>query len=97
MDSDLEVGSPLELSEDRPQTVFELPVAQRRTRLSLTTEAQLILIRKKTRRWHAALAGAVAGGLAIMFEKRSRRTVIGQQMFVRFVCLYVVYACLVDS
>ncbi len=48
-------------------------------RLSLTTRTQFILIRKQTRRRHAALAGGIAGGLAIMWEKRGRRTFIGQQ------------------
>ncbi|TFK43977.1 hypothetical protein BDQ12DRAFT_623280 [Crucibulum laeve] len=61
----------------------EVPLAKRSARLSLSARAQLVLIRKKTRRWHAALAGAVAGGLAIMWEKRSRRAIIAQQMFVR--------------
>jgi hypothetical protein len=42
-----------------------------------------MLVRKQTRRWHAALAGAVAGGLAILWETRSRRAIIAQQMFVR--------------
>ncbi|KAJ2934270.1 hypothetical protein H1R20_g2831, partial [Candolleomyces eurysporus] len=60
------------------------PEDRRRQRLlSLTAHAQLVLIRKRVRRWHAALAGAVAGGLAIMCENRSRRGVISQQMFVR--------------
>ena len=54
-------------------------------RAHLTARAQLVLIRKSVRRWHAALAGAVAGGLAIMCEKRNRRGVISQQMFVRYV------------
>ncbi|KAG1743628.1 uncharacterized protein EDB91DRAFT_1274155 [Suillus paluster] len=40
-------------------------------------------VRKKTRRWHAMFAGALAGGLAVMFEKRSRRVAIAQQLFVR--------------
>ena len=70
---------------------LEVPLDRRRGRLSLTKNAQMMLIRKRTRRWHAALAGAVAGGLAIMWEKKSRRTVISQQMFVRYV---VSYACL---
>ncbi|PPQ69246.1 hypothetical protein CVT26_003658 [Gymnopilus dilepis] len=62
---------------------LEVPLDRRKGRLSLTKNAQMMLIRKRTRRWHAALAGAVAGGLAIMWEKKSRRTVISQQMFVR--------------
>ncbi|KAF8914372.1 hypothetical protein CPB84DRAFT_1811697 [Gymnopilus junonius] len=65
------------------RTTLEVPFEKRKGRLSLTKNAQMMLIRKRTRRWHAALAGAVAGGLAIMWEKKSRRTVISQQMFVR--------------
>ncbi|XP_006456923.1 hypothetical protein AGABI2DRAFT_212139 [Agaricus bisporus var. bisporus H97] len=52
-------------------------------RLSLSARTQLILIRKKTRRWHAALAGGLAGSLAIILEKPSRRSLIAQQLFVR--------------
>lgn len=51
--------------------------------LKLTARAQEALIRKPVKRWYAALAGALAGGLAIMCEKHSRRGVISQQMFVR--------------
>ena len=66
----------------------ELPRGMRRTarrdqRLSLSAHAQLVLTRKKTRRWHAAMAGAIAGGLAIMCENKNRRNVIAQQLFVR--------------
>ncbi|KAJ7211172.1 hypothetical protein GGX14DRAFT_623662 [Mycena pura] len=56
---------------------------RRSARLSLSAHAQMALIRKRTRRWHAALAGAIAGSLAILWEKQSRRAIIGQQMFVR--------------
>ncbi len=56
---------------------------RRSQRLSLSTEAQQVLVRKKTRRWHAALAGFTAGGLAVLFETRGRRITIAQQMFVR--------------
>ncbi|KAL9713245.1 hypothetical protein Ac2012v2_004485 [Leucoagaricus gongylophorus] len=55
----------------------------RKTQLQLSAQAQLILPRKQTRRWHAALAGAIAGGLAIIWEKRTRRSLIAQQLFVR--------------
>ncbi|THU94885.1 hypothetical protein K435DRAFT_798523 [Dendrothele bispora CBS 962.96] len=55
----------------------------RMERLSLSTQAQRILVRKKTKRWHAALAGAIAGGLGIMWEKKGRRVTIAQQLFVR--------------
>ncbi|KAL1746259.1 hypothetical protein HDZ31DRAFT_81373 [Schizophyllum fasciatum] len=57
--------------------------ATRQHRLSLSAHAQLVLTRKKTRRWHAAMAGAIAGGLAIMCENKKRRNVIAQQLFVR--------------
>ncbi|KAG6887779.1 hypothetical protein C0995_012802 [Termitomyces sp. Mi166 len=68
---------------ERPTTLLRVPLKKRSARLSLSTNAQLVLIRKKTRRWHAALAGAIAGGLAILWEKRGRRGVIAQQLFVR--------------
>ncbi|KAJ7512894.1 hypothetical protein B0H11DRAFT_2213444 [Mycena galericulata] len=51
--------------------------------LSLSAHAQMVLIRKRTRRWHSTLAGAVSGGLAILWEKRGRRIVFAQQVFVR--------------
>ncbi|KAF7360590.1 WD-REPEATS-REGION domain-containing protein [Mycena venus] len=56
---------------------------RREARLSLSAHAQMVLVRKRTRRWHSALAGAIAGSLAILWEKRGRRAVIAQQMFVR--------------
>ncbi|KAG6884255.1 hypothetical protein C0993_012770 [Termitomyces sp. T159_Od127] len=68
---------------EHPTTMLRVPLKKRSARLSLSTNAQLVLIRKKTRRWHAALAGAIAGGLAILWEKRGRRGVIAQQLFVR--------------
>ncbi|KAJ7087154.1 hypothetical protein C8R44DRAFT_687378 [Mycena epipterygia] len=52
-------------------------------RLSLGAHTQSDLLRKRTRRWHSALSGAISGGLAILWEKRSRRAVIAQQAFVR--------------
>lgn len=54
-------------------------------RLALSDRAQRMVVRKKTRRWHAIVAGAVAGGAAILFETKGRRATIGQQMFVRYV------------
>lgn len=68
------------------QMTSKVPLERRTARMSLSKRAQLVLIRKQTRRWHAALAGAVAGGLAIIWEARRRRGVIAQQMFVR--CVY---------
>jgi hypothetical protein len=58
--------------------------AHRQAHLSLSAEARQILIRKKTSRWHSVVAGAVSGGLAVMWEKRGRRITIAQQMFVRY-------------
>ncbi|KAF4619751.1 hypothetical protein D9613_004876 [Agrocybe pediades] len=80
-DDDDEVD--LEAGRVPAATTLEIPLEKRKGRLSLTKRAQMIMIRKQTRRWHAALAGAIAGGLAIMWETRSRRGVIAQQMFVR--------------
>lgn len=68
---------------ESPMKTMEVKLSQRKARLSLSTHAQLLFLRKKTRRWHAALAGAIAGGLAIVLEKRSRRGTIAQQLFVR--------------
>ncbi|KAF8126436.1 hypothetical protein K438DRAFT_1890618 [Mycena galopus ATCC 62051] len=56
---------------------------RRRPGLSLSARAQMVLVRKPVRRWQSALAGAISGGLAILWEKRSRRVVIAQQVFVR--------------
>ena len=78
---DLEAGS--------KRAILEVPLEKRKARLSLTKRAQIMLVRKQTRRWHAALAGAVAGGLAIMWEKRTRQGLIAQQMFVRCVLFFL--------
>ena len=54
--------------------------------LSTTTQAAVSLMREKGyvyERWHAALAGAIAGAVAIIMEKKGRRLGISQQMFVR--------------
>jgi len=83
---DLEAGS--------KRAILEVPLEKRKARLSLTKKAQIMLVRKQTRRWHAALAGAVAGGLAIMWEKRTRRGLIAQQMFVRCVLFLFYYRML---
>ncbi|EJD53160.1 hypothetical protein AURDEDRAFT_180722 [Auricularia subglabra TFB-10046 SS5] len=40
-------------------------------------------VRKKGLRRHAFFAGALAGGVAILFERRDRRVGIAQQLFVR--------------
>ncbi|TBU28745.1 hypothetical protein BD311DRAFT_757898 [Dichomitus squalens] len=62
--------------------VLEQP-RSRRARLSASAQAHQVWVRKRTRWWYSAFAGAAAGAIAIMFEKRSRRVGIAQQMFVR--------------
>jgi hypothetical protein len=52
-------------------------------RLALSANARRLIVRKRTRRWHAIVSGGVAGGLAVMFERADRRTTIAQQLFVR--------------
>lgn len=73
---DVDIPSPY------PRTAYR----DRRTqRLSLSANAmkEYGMIRKHTRRWHPVVAGAIAGGLAVLFEKRNRRLTIAQQLFVR--------------
>ncbi|KAF8589623.1 hypothetical protein K439DRAFT_324565 [Ramaria rubella] len=52
-------------------------------RLSIQAQAHQEWVRKRTKRWHAILAGAIAGGLGLAFEKKRRRVTIAQQLFVR--------------
>ncbi|KAH9998269.1 hypothetical protein BJV77DRAFT_940610 [Russula vinacea] len=59
------------------------PGDRREARLSSSAQIHQSWVRKKTRRWHSVLAGAVAGAVAISFEKRARQVVIAQQLFVR--------------
>jgi hypothetical protein len=66
-----------------PSTASGLSKDKRTARLSLSAQTQLILIRKRTRRWHALLAGFLSGFVSILLEARSRRNTISQQMFVR--------------
>ncbi|EMD40278.1 hypothetical protein CERSUDRAFT_79950 [Gelatoporia subvermispora B] len=68
---------------DSPGLDASLAQGSRHARLSMSAQAHQVWVRKRTRRWYSVLAGAMAGGIAIMFEKRSRRVAIGQQMFVR--------------
>jgi hypothetical protein len=57
----------------------------RHARLSMSAQAHQVWVRKKTRRWYSVFAGALAGALGILCEKKGRRTAIAQQMFVRCV------------
>ncbi|KAF9235562.1 hypothetical protein BU15DRAFT_77880 [Melanogaster broomeanus] len=78
--------SPFDDSEDEESnsaTSLQIPISERQPRLSLSAQAHQQWVHKKTRRWHAVMAGAIAGAVAVMFEKRSRRVTIAQQMFVR--------------
>ena len=77
-------SSPAPSPPRRPQLNIS-PRDRREARLSSSAQVHQIWVRRKTRRWHAVLAGAIAGVIAISFEKRSRRNVIAQQLFVRFV------------
>ena len=72
----------------RPSLQFHIsPGDRREARLSSSAQVHQIWVRKKTRRWHSVLAGAIAGVIAISFDKRSRRNVIAQQLFVRYVSI----------
>ena len=93
-DSSLVDGSPSSSSETSSQQAQSLPYPlhispgeRREARLSSSAQVHQSWVRKKTRRWHAVLAGAVAGAVAVSFEKRSRQVVIAQQLFVRYVLL----------
>ena len=66
------------------------PSERRRGRLSFRAQAHELWVRKKSRRWHSLLAGAIAGGVGVMFEKGSRRVVIAQQLFVRYEVIAIV-------
>ena len=77
-------------NDDSEMEEIELGIPERtrsprRARLSVNAQAHQVWVRKRTRRWYSAFAGSLAGAIAIMFEKRSRRVGIAQQMFVRYV------------
>jgi hypothetical protein len=90
-DSPIIIDSPSSSSEASPQSLpYPLHISpgnRREARLSSSAQVHQSWVRKKTRRWHSVLAGAVAGAIAVAFEKRSRQTVIAQQLFVRYVLL----------
>ncbi|KAH9854900.1 hypothetical protein C2E23DRAFT_816063 [Lenzites betulinus] len=80
-------GTETPFEEDLPEEA-ELGLAQRKkaprhARLSMSAQAHQLWVRKRTRWWYSAFAGTAAGAIAILFEKRSRRVGIAQQMFVR--------------
>lgn len=93
-DSPFVDDSPSSSSDASPQQAQSLPYPlhispgnRREARLSSSAQVHQSWVRKKTRRWHSVLAGAVAGAVAVSFEKRSRQAVIAQQLFVRCVLL----------
>lgn len=84
--------SPASSAEPSPPQAQSLslhisPGDRREARLSSSAQVHQSWVRKKTRRWHSLLAGAVAGAVAVSFEKRSRQNIIAQQLFVRYVSL----------
>ncbi|KZP09967.1 hypothetical protein FIBSPDRAFT_873094 [Athelia psychrophila] len=80
-DSALDDEDPLDDLDTHPSK--RVPLAARRGRLSLSAAAHQVWVRKKTRRWQSVLAGSIAGGVAIMCEKKGNRLGVAQQMFVR--------------
>ncbi|EJD01717.1 uncharacterized protein FOMMEDRAFT_142253 [Fomitiporia mediterranea MF3/22] len=74
--------SPTTPFDELPMTMAPTRSERRRGRLSFRAQAHEVWIRKRTRRWHAVVAGALSG-LAVLFEKKSRRVTIAQQLFVR--------------
>jgi hypothetical protein len=83
-------ASSLAASPPPPRPSLQLhksPGDRREARLSSSAQVHQIWMRRKTRRWHSVLAGAIAGVVAISFEKRARRNVIAQQLFVRYVSI----------
>jgi hypothetical protein len=55
---------------------------RRGSRLSM--QSQVLYSRLDSARWHAVVAGAIAG-LSVLWEKKTRRITIAQQVFVRCV------------
>ena len=71
--------------QPQPLSLHLSPGERREARLSSSAQIHQSWVHKKTRRWYSILAGAVAGAVAISFERRSRQNVIAQQLFVRYV------------
>jgi hypothetical protein len=65
-----------EVEAGHPHQVF----AKRSSQLSVRAQYQI----KQTKRWHAAVAGFISGGIAVSFEAKGRRLAIAQQIFVRY-------------
>lgn len=69
--------------DELPVTMAPTPSERRRGRLSFRAQAHEEIWRKQSRKWYALVAGAIAGGLGVLFEKKGRRVTIAQQLFVR--------------
>ena len=78
-------SSPPSPLQPQPLSLHIPPGERREARLSSSAQIHQSWVRKKTRRWYSILAGAVAGAVAISFERRSRQNVIAHQLFVRYV------------
>ncbi|KIP03793.1 hypothetical protein PHLGIDRAFT_110411 [Phlebiopsis gigantea 11061_1 CR5-6] len=78
-------SSALDADEEEDDLVAQAAARSRsrHARLSMSAQAHQVWVTKKTRRWYAILAGALAGAMGILCEKKNRRTGIAQQMFVR--------------
>lgn len=74
-------------AEKRAQEIMR---KRRGSHLSMSSE--VVYSRLSGARWHAAFAGAVAG-LSVLFEKKSRRITVAQQLFVRYVLLPALSWC----
>ena len=86
--------TPFDPSASPPTPLDELPVTmaptngeRKRGRLSFRAQVHEQWVHRVSRRWHSVIAGAVAGGIGVLFEKKSRRLTIAQQLFVRCVRL----------
>jgi hypothetical protein len=73
----------IEAEEVDVEQGITLRTARVTRRLSVQAQAHQDWVRKRTRRWHAVFAGAVAGGFGLSFEKKRRRVPFAQQLFVR--------------
>lgn len=80
-------NSPGSSPAETPPRIHGSSTERREARLSSSAQAHQNWVLRKTRRWHSVLAGAIAGVVAISFEKRSRQSVIAQQLFVRYVSM----------
>lgn len=77
-----DLSSPFD-SEDEEEIELGQVRGSRIARLSNNAQAHQSWVKHKSKGWYSLVAGAVAGGASVMFEKRANRLAIGQQLFVR--------------